>query len=102
LAPDVDMSVIAGQTPGMVGADLENLVNEAAILTARRNKRMIGMEELVESIERVMAGPARRSRVLTPEDRKVVAYHEAGHALVMENLKYADQVGKITIVSRGQ
>ena len=102
LAPDVDLSVIAGQTPGMVGADLENLINEAAILAARRNQRMIGMEDLVESIERVMAGPARRSRVLTPEDRKVVAYHEAGHALVMESLKYADQVGKITIVSRGQ
>ncbi|OUC06074.1 cell division protein FtsH, partial [Litorilinea aerophila] len=67
LAPDVDLDVIAAQTPGMVGADLENLVNEAAILAARRNKRSIGMDELVESIERVMAGPARRSRVLTPE-----------------------------------
>jgi cell division protease FtsH len=102
LAPDVDLGVIAAQTPGMVGADLENLVNEAAILAARRNKRMISMEEMVESIERVMAGPARRSRVLTEEDRKVVAYHEAGHALVMENLDYADHVGKITIVSRGR
>jgi cell division protease FtsH len=102
MAPDVDLSVIAGQTPGMVGADLENLINEAAILAARRNRRMIGMDELVESIERVMAGPARRSRVLTPEDRQIVAYHEAGHALVMESLKHADMVGKITIVSRGQ
>jgi cell division protease FtsH len=102
LAPDVDLNIIAAQTPGMVGADLENLINEAAILAARRNKRMISMDELVESIERVMAGPARRSRVLTPEDRKIVAYHEAGHALVMENLEYADMVGKITIVSRGQ
>ncbi len=102
LAPDVDLAVIAGQTPGMVGADLENLINEAAILAARRNKRTISMDELVESIERVMAGPARRSRVLTPEDRKVVAYHEAGHALVMENLEHTDMVGKITIVSRGQ
>jgi cell division protease FtsH len=81
---------------------LENLINEAAILAARRNKRTIGMDELVESIERVMAGPARRSRVLTPEDRKIIAYHEAGHALVMENLEYADAVGKITIISRGQ
>ena len=102
MGPDVDLGVIAAQTPGMVGADLENLVNEAAILAARRNKRMIGMEELVESIERVMAGPARRSRVLTPTDRRVIAYHEAGHAVVMENLQYTDRVGKITIVSRGQ
>jgi cell division protease FtsH len=102
IAPDVDLGVIAAQTPGMVGADLENLVNEGAILTARRNKRAIGMDELVESIERVMAGPARRSRVLSPEDRKVIAYHETGHAIVMENLTHADSVGKITIVSRGQ
>ncbi|MCC6455193.1 MAG: ATP-dependent zinc metalloprotease FtsH [Caldilineaceae bacterium] len=102
LAPDVDLNVIAAQTPGMVGADLENLINEAAILAARRNKRLISMDEMVESIERVMAGPARRSRVLSPEDRKVVAYHEAGHALVIENLVNTDSVGKITIVSRGQ
>ena len=102
LSPDVDLGVIAAQTPGMVGADLENLINEAAILAARRNKRLISMDEMVESIERVMAGPARRSRVLTPEDRKIVAYHEAGHALVFENLLNTDNVGKITIVSRGQ
>ncbi len=102
LAPDVDLDVIAAQTPGMVGADLENLINEAAILAARRNKRLINMDEMVESIERVMAGPARRSRVLTPEDRKIVAYHEAGHALVFENMLNTDNVGKITIVSRGQ
>jgi cell division protease FtsH len=102
LAPDVDLGVIAAQTPGMVGADLENLINEAAILAARRNKRLISMDEMVESIERVMAGPARRSRVLTPEDRKLVAYHEAGHAIVLEHLLHADNVGKITIVSRGQ
>ena len=95
MGPDVDLDIIAAQTPGMVGADLENLINEAAILAARRNKRMISMDELVESIERVMAGPARRSR-------KIVAYHEAGHAIVMENLAHADKVGKITIVSRGQ
>jgi cell division protease FtsH len=102
LATDVDMDIIAAQTPGMVGADLENLINEAAILAARRNKRTIGMDELVESIERVMAGPARRSRVLDASDRRIVAYHEAGHAIVMENLEHADTVGKITIVSRGQ
>ena len=102
MAPDVDLDVIAAQTPGMVGADLENLINEAAILAARRNKRTIGMDEMIESIERVMAGPARRSRILSAEDRKIVAYHEAGHAIVMENLNLADKVGKITIVSRGQ
>jgi cell division protease FtsH len=102
LTPDVDLDIIAAQTAGMVGADLENLVNEAAILAARRNKRTIGMSEFVESIERVMAGPARRSRVLDAEDRRVVAYHEAGHAIVMEELKHTEGVGKITIVSRGQ
>jgi cell division protease FtsH len=102
LTPDVDLGVVAAQTAGMVGADLENLVNEAAILAARRNKRTIGMSEFVESIERVMAGPARRSRVLDAEDRRVVAYHEAGHAIVMEELKHTEGVGKITIVSRGQ
>ena len=83
LGPDVDLNVISKQTPGMVGADLENLLNEAAILTARRDKRAIGMDELVESIERVMAGPARKSRILSDEERRVVAYHEAGHAVVM-------------------
>ena len=102
LAPDVDLSIIAAQTVGMVGADLENLVNEAAILAARRNKRSIAMSEMVESIERVMAGPARRSRVLDENDRRVVAYHEAGRALVMEEISKTETVGKITIVSRGQ
>ncbi|MCB9158520.1 MAG: ATP-dependent metallopeptidase FtsH/Yme1/Tma family protein [Caldilineaceae bacterium] len=102
IAPDVDLGEIAAQTPGMVGADLENLINEAAILAARRNKRAITMDELRESIERVMAGPARRSRVLDERDRKTIAYHEAGHAIVMEQLDFTDMVGKITIVSRGQ
>jgi cell division protease FtsH len=96
------MSVIAAQTAGMVGADLENLVNEAAILAARRNKRTVTMTEMVESIERVMAGPARRSRVLDENDRRIVAYHEAGHAIVMEELSHTESVGKITIISRGQ
>ena len=102
LSPDIDLGLIAVQTPGLVGADLENLINEAAILAARRNKRSIGMDELIESIERVMAGPARRSRVLDSKDRQVVAYHEAGRAIVMESLEHTDRVGKITIVSRGQ
>ncbi|CAN5383421.1 ATP-dependent zinc metalloprotease FtsH [soil metagenome] len=102
LAADIDLGIIAGQTPGMVGADLENLINEAAILAARRDKRAISMDEMIESIERVMAGPARRSRVLDEKDRKIVAYHEAGRAIVMEQLEHTDSVGKITIVSRGQ
>jgi cell division protease FtsH len=102
LAPDIDLNIIASQTPGMVGADLENLVNEAAILAARRNKRVISMDEMTESIERIMAGPARRSRVLSENDRRNVAYHEAGHAIVMESLEHTDGVGKITIISRGQ
>jgi cell division protease FtsH len=102
LSPDVDLAVTASQTPGMVGADLENLVNEAAILAARRNKRAITMDEMTESIERILAGPARRSRVLSPEDRRAIAFHEAGHAIVMETLEHTDGVGKITIVSRGQ
>ncbi len=102
LGPDVDMKEIARRTPGMVGADLENLLNEAAILTARRNKRAIGLDELVESIERVMAGPARKSNVLSEEERRVVAYHEAGHAVVFEILEHAAPVRRISIVSRGQ
>jgi len=102
LEPDVDLDVIAAQTPGMVGADLENLINEAAILAARRDRRSISMDEITESIERVMAGPARRGRVIDERDRRTIAYHEAGHAIVMESLKNTDGVGKITIVSRGQ
>ncbi len=102
IEPEVDLGQIAAQTPGMVGADLENLINEAAILAARRNKKSISMDEIVESIERVMAGPARRSRVLNEQDRKTIAYHEAGHAIVMESLEHTDSVSKITIISRGQ
>jgi cell division protease FtsH len=102
MATDVDLAVIARQSPGMVGADLENLLNEAAILAARRNRRSITMDEIVESIERVMAGPARKSRIISPEERRVVAYHEAGHALVMAMLPNTDPVGKISLVSRGQ
>jgi len=99
---DVDMDTIARQTPGMVGADLENLLNESAILAARRNKRVIEMEDIVESIERVMAGPARKSRILSEEERRIVAFHEAGHAVVMALLPNTDSVGKISLISRGQ
>ena len=88
-------------TPGFVGADIENLVNEAAILAARRNKRSIGMAEFQEAIERVIAGPERRSRLISDEEKQIVAYHEAGHAVVMKLLPNSDPVHKITIVSRG-
>ncbi len=103
MSADVDLGVIAAQTPGMVGADLENLLNEAAILSARRNKRAIGMDELMESIERIIAGPARKSRILSEEERRIIAFHEAGHAIVMTLLDDStDIVNKISIVSRGQ
>ncbi len=102
LDPAADLDAIAGQTPGMVGADLENLMNEAAILAARHDQKSITMINLVEAIERVMAGPARASRVITEKERRYVAYHEAGHAIVMHLLDRADNVGKISVVSRGQ
>ena len=82
LEPNVNLETIARETPGFVGADLENLVNEAAILAARRNKRSIGMSEIQEAVERVIAGPERRSRIISDEEKIIVAYHEAGHALV--------------------
>ncbi|MEP7288805.1 MAG: ATP-dependent zinc metalloprotease FtsH [Chloroflexota bacterium] len=102
LSSDVDLDTLAKITPGMVGADLENLVNEAAILAARRTKKAISMREMQESMERVVAGPERKSHVISPAERKIVAYHEAGHAVVMHHLTHADPVHKITIVPRGQ
>ena len=101
LEPDINLATIAKGTPGFAGADIENLVNEAAILAARRNKRAIGMPEFQEAVERVIAGPERRSRLITEEERQIVAYHEAGHAVVMQMLPNSDPVHKITIVSRG-
>ena len=101
LAADVDLDVIAKQTPGFAGADLENLVNEAAILAARRNRRSIGNDELQEAIERVIAGPELRSRLITPKEKEIVAYHEAGHAVAMHLLPNHDPVHKVTIVPRG-
>ncbi|HNT55539.1 MAG TPA: ATP-dependent zinc metalloprotease FtsH [Anaerolineaceae bacterium] len=99
--PAVDLGVIARSTPGFVGADLENLVNEAAILAARRNKRAIGMNEFESSIERVIAGPERKSRLINPEEKRIVAYHEAGHAVVMNALPESDPVHKVSIIARG-
>lgn len=97
----VNIENIAQRTPGFSGADLANLVNEAAILSARKNKTQIGMEELRESIEKVMMGPERRSRVIRKDEQKIVAYHEAGHALVAAFSEHADPVQKISIISRG-
>ncbi len=101
LAPDVDLSVLAKSTPGFVGADLENLVNEAAILAARRGKKQIGMEEFTEAIERVIAGPERKSRIISEREKKIIAYHESGHAIVRRMLPLCDPVHKVSIVSRG-
>ena len=101
LEPDIDLSTIAKATPGFVGADIENLVNEAAILAARRNKRTIGQDEFQEAIERVIAGPERKSRIITQEEKRIVAYHEAGHAVVAHVLPECDPVHKVTIVARG-
>jgi len=101
LADDVDLAALAKATPGFVGADLANLVNEAAILAARRNKRAIGMAEFKEAIERVIAGPERKSRLLSDEERRIIAYHEAGHALVAHYLPKCDPVQKVSIVARG-
>jgi cell division protease FtsH len=97
----VDLDVLARQTPGFTGADLANLINEAAILAARANKKVIGMDELEEAIARVIAGPERRSRRISDHEKEVIAYHETGHALVMKSLPHADPVHKVSIISRG-
>ncbi len=101
LAPTVDLAVLARSTPGFVGADLENLVNEAAILAARRNKKAIDQPEMEEAIERVIAGPERKSRLISVEEKRIVAYHEAGHAVVMNAIPEADPVHKVSITARG-
>jgi cell division protease FtsH len=101
VAAEVDLEALAQSTPGFVGADIENTVNEAAILAARRGKRRIGMAEFEEAIERVIAGPERRSRVISDDEREVFAYHEAGHAVVAYHLPKCDPVRKISIVARG-
>jgi cell division protease FtsH len=102
LEPDVDLGSIARGTPGFVGADLENLINEGAILAARRNKKAIAQTELEDAIERVVMGPERKSRLISEEEKRILAYHEAGHAVVMNAIPEADPVQKITIVGRGQ
>lgn len=102
LAPGVNLRVIAERTPGFSGADLSNIVNEAAILAARRDKKFIEDAELRESIEKVMLGPERRSHILSDKEKRITAYHEAGHAIVAYTLPNADPVHKISIISRGQ
>ncbi|NWG35085.1 MAG: ATP-dependent metallopeptidase FtsH/Yme1/Tma family protein [Chloroflexi bacterium] len=102
LEPNVDLASLARGTPGFVGADLENLVNESAILAARRNKKSIGQAELEEAIERVVMGPERKSRLISDEEKRIIAYHEAGHAVVGNAIPEADPVQKVTIVGRGQ
>ena len=101
LMPEVDLEVLAKRTPGFTGADLENMMNEAAILAARKGQKQIGMDELEEAITRVIAGPEKKSRVLTEKDRRLVAYHEAGHAVVSKLLPNADPVHQISIIPRG-
>ena len=102
LAKVIDIDALAGQTPGFTGADLSNLINEAALLAARTGKREIGQEELEEGIMRVIAGPEKKTRVMSEKERLITAYHEMGHALVGHFLEHSDPVHKISVISRGQ
>ncbi|MBO8137008.1 MAG: ATP-dependent metallopeptidase FtsH/Yme1/Tma family protein [Desulfotomaculum sp.] len=102
LEDDVDLGIIARRTPGFTGADLANLVNEAALLSARRNKKKIGQKELEDSIERVIAGPEKKSKVISEKEKRLVSYHEAGHALVGYLLPNTDPVHKVSIIPRGR
>ncbi|HHY81201.1 MAG TPA: ATP-dependent zinc metalloprotease FtsH [Clostridiales bacterium] len=102
LSKEVDIKVLAKRTPGFTGADIENMMNEAAILAARRDAKEIGMAEIEEAITRVVAGPEKKSRLITDKDKRLVAYHEAGHAVVAKMLPNADPVHQVSIVPRGQ
>ncbi len=101
LEPEVDLKTIAKGTPGFTGADLENVLNEAALLAARRSKKAIGMREIEDAVTRVIAGPEKKSRVVSEKDRKLTAYHEAGHAVVMHLLPHGDPVHEVSIIPRG-
>ena len=101
IAADVDLDLLAKKTPGFSGADLENMVNEGAILAARRNGRTVTAEDLAQAVDKVRLGPERRSRVIADKELELVAYHEAGHALVSHFVGSADPIDKITIVPRG-
>jgi cell division protease FtsH len=102
LAPEIDLDVIARRTPGFTGADLANLVNEAALLAARFNKKQVSMEELEDAVERVIAGPERKSKVISEDEKKLVSFHEAGHAVVGFLLPNTDPVHKVSIIPRGR
>jgi cell division protease FtsH len=102
IAREIDLGALAGQTPGFTGADLANLVNEAALLSARRGRKVVGQDELEEGIMRVIAGPEKKTRLLSEKERLVTAYHEMGHALVAHYLEGCDPVHKISVISRGQ
>lgn len=102
MGSDVDLEEVAKRTPGFAGADLSNIINEAAILTARHDKKQISQTELLESIEKVSLGPERKSHLLSPEEKKLTAYHEGGHAIVAHLLENADPVHKVSIISRGR
>ncbi len=102
LSDEIDLKVLARQTPGFTGADLANLINEAALLTARRDGKLIGMKDLEEAIERVIAGPERKSKIMSEDERRLTAYHEGGHTLVGYALPNADPIHKVTIVPRGR
>lgn len=102
LGDDIDLEVLAKRTPGFTGADMENLANEAAILAARRSKQIIAMKEFDDAIDRVIAGPARKSKVVSEEEKNLVSYHETGHALLGELLEHADRTHKVTIIPRGR
>ena len=101
LAPDVDLSAVAARTPGFVGADLANLVNEAALHAAREGKKAVGLADFDQAIDRIVGGLERRSRIIGPKEKEFVAHHEAGHALVAESRAHADKVAKISIIPRG-
>ncbi|MGB9609082.1 MAG: AAA family ATPase, partial [Minisyncoccia bacterium] len=101
LDSDIDFRKVAVRTPGFSGADLANLINEAAILAARKNKTKISQTELLESIEKVILGPERKSRAISQKEKEITAYHEAGHAIAAASIKDADPVHKVSIISRG-
>jgi len=101
VAPDVDLRLIAGRTPGFVGADLANIINEAALLAARNNKETVEMKDFDEAIDRVVAGLAKKNRVMSSKEKEIVAFHESGHAIVAESVEHADPVHKISIIPRG-
>ena len=102
LDESIDLGVLARRTPGFTGADLANMVNEAALLSARKNRRRISMVEMEEAIDRIIAGPERKSRVISERERRLVAYHEAGHAVLGHILPYTDPVHKVSIIPRGR